>query len=123
LGHGSYQTDVGANAFLGMSQASVSRCTMPVCRVILRVLLNRWIKFSTDPPTIMRTKSLFWNKYGFLDVLGAIDCTHVAPPAEHPVYPAAPFYNRKRFYSLNVQIITDASLDIINMNARYTGST
>jgi hypothetical protein len=27
LGHGSYQTDVGANAFLGMSQASVSRCT------------------------------------------------------------------------------------------------
>jgi hypothetical protein len=102
---------------------------MPVCRVtvILRVLLNRWIKFSTDPPTIMRTKSLFWNKYGFPDVLGAIDCTHVAiiiaPPAEHPVYPAAPFYKRKRFYSLNVQIITDASLDIINMNAIYTVST
>jgi hypothetical protein len=28
LGHGSYQTDVGANAFLGMSQAPVSRCTV-----------------------------------------------------------------------------------------------
>ncbi|CAH1364013.1 unnamed protein product [Tenebrio molitor] len=108
-----------------MSQASVSRCIMPVCRVILRVLLNRWIKFPTDRQTVMRTKNLFWNKYGFPDVLGAIDCTHVAiiaPPAEHPVYPAAPFYNRKSFYSFNVQIITDASLDIINMNARYPGS-
>jgi hypothetical protein len=28
LGHGSYQTDVGANAFLGMSQTPVSRCTV-----------------------------------------------------------------------------------------------
>jgi hypothetical protein len=76
---------------------------MPVCRVILRVLLNRWIKFPTDPQTIIRNKKLFWNKCGFPDVLGAIDCTHVAiiaPPAEHPVYPAAPFYDRKRFYSL-----------------------
>jgi hypothetical protein len=72
----------------------------------------------------MRNKNLFWNKYGFPyefpDVLDAIDCTHlaiIAPPTEHPVYPAAPFY-RKSFYSLNVQIITDASLD---MNARYPG--
>lgn len=125
LGHGSYQLNVGGGAFIGMSQPSVSRCISLTCTIINRVLLNNCIKFPRDQISIEHNKNMFLETYGFPDTLGAIDCTHIAiiaPPLEHPVYPALPYYNRKRFYSINVQIITDPELKIINMNARYPGS-
>lgn len=47
-------------------------------------------------------------KFGFPGVIGTIDCTHIAiiaPSIEDPVRPALPYYNRKGFYSLNVQMV------------------
>lgn len=45
---------------------------------------------------------------GFPGIIGAIDGTQIAiraPPVNDENFPAIVFYNRKGFYSLNVQIV------------------
>jgi hypothetical protein len=56
------------------------------------------------------------HKYNFSGVIGAVDGTHVAiiaPPIEHPKHPGIAYYNRKGFYSINIQLICDADLRIL----------
>uniref|UniRef100_A0A6P7GV77 Nuclease HARBI1 n=1 Tax=Diabrotica virgifera virgifera TaxID=50390 RepID=A0A6P7GV77_DIAVI len=65
----------------------------------------------------------FNQKFGFPGVIGVIDCTHVAivPPSrgnEEHLY-----VNRKRYHSINVQLICDSNYRIMNVNARYPGAT
>lgn len=41
-------------------------------------------------------------------VIGCLDCTHVAivpPPKNDPLQPEHIFVNRKRYHSLNVQLV------------------
>ncbi|KAM4693060.1 putative nuclease HARBI1 [Discoglossus pictus] len=58
---------------------------------------------------------------GIPNVLGAIDCTHVAliPPREQE----ALFRNRKHYHSINVQVVCDADMRIQNVVAGFPGST
>nr|CAI5826194.1 unnamed protein product [Callosobruchus analis] len=65
-------------------------------------------------------------KFGFPGIIGCIDCTHVAivsPHQQHPDYPEHLYINRKHYHSINVQLICDSNLRILNINARYPGST
>ncbi|KAF7994290.1 hypothetical protein HCN44_003380 [Aphidius gifuensis] len=58
--------------------------------------------------------------------IGCIDCTHIAiypPPLLHAEYPEHVFVNRKGYHSLNVQLICDADFKIVNVNAKFPGST
>lgn len=90
------------------------------------LLVNQWIKFTTEREAINENIDMFQNRYNFPGIMGVIDGSHVAiiaPPTLHPVYPAGPYYSRKSYYSVNVQIICNAKLEIINMNARFPGST
>ena len=64
----------------------------------------------------------FRNICGFRNVIGAIDCTHIRikkVPGEVSQY----YINRKGYYSINVQIICDASLRIRDIVAHWRGST
>lgn len=125
FGHGSYQLDTGGVYNFGMSQPTVSRCISLVVNVVNEHLLNRWIKFPVQNEDIERTRRRFLERHNFPRTVGCIDCTHIAiiaPPADHPVYPGAPYLNRKGYYSLNVQIICDGDLKILNINARFPGS-
>ncbi|XP_071629528.1 putative nuclease HARBI1, partial [Temnothorax longispinosus] len=64
--------------------------------------------------------------YKFPGVYGCIDCTHVAifpPKINDEVYPEHAYVNRKRYHSINVQLICDFRLRIINVNARFPGSS
>ncbi|GLH01016.1 Uncharacterized protein GBIM_07256 [Gryllus bimaculatus] len=57
----------------------------------------------------------------FPGIIGAIDCTHVrimCPRKEE----AERFCNRKRYYSINCQVICDADKKITNIVARWPGS-
>ncbi|XP_067144810.1 putative nuclease HARBI1 [Centruroides vittatus] len=70
-------------------------------------------------------KQQFYEKYSFPGVIGAIDCCHVAivsPPVEDINYPEHIYVNRKGYHSLNVQLICDANMYIMNVNARFSGS-
>lgn len=45
----------------------------------------------------------------FPDVIGAIDCTHIAivpPKIDDPIHPAVAYINRKGYHSLNVQAVS-----------------
>lgn len=63
----------------------------------------------------------FYRKYNFPGIVGCIDCTHVAikaPTEDEHIY----FNARKRYHSLNVQLVCDPELKILNVNARFPGS-
>ncbi|XP_053547691.1 putative nuclease HARBI1 [Bombina bombina] len=54
------------------------------------------------------------------NVLGTIDCTHVAV---RPLQAREEIYrNRKHFHSLNVQMICDPNMRIISVRSNYPGS-
>lgn len=88
---------------------SMSESSVEMCTTINNVLLYKWITYPTNVEDANRSIQLFLNENGFPGTIGSIDCIHVAiisPQKEHPVYPAGPYYNRKGFYSTNVQINT-----------------
>jgi len=63
----------------------------------------------------------FYALANFPGVLGAIDCTHVA--IKSPGGNDAELYrNRKGYFSVNVQAICTASLEVTNIVARWPGS-
>ena len=72
-----------------------------------------------DPRKIMRTMQDFYVIYGFLSVIGVIDCSHV-PIKE--AKNAISYLNRKRRYALNIQVVTDSEMKIISFCARFPGS-
>lgn len=109
---GCYQKSVGQDFLIALSQASVSRCVDDVIEA-----LQHWehlVKFPTTEEELMIEKQRFLNlPNGFPGIIGCIDCTHVgivAPPTNDPHFPGILFYNRKGFYSFNVQIICNANL-------------
>ena len=68
----------------------------------------------------------FSQQHGFPGVIGCIDCTHVAiipPPQNDAEHPEHLYVNRKNYHSINVQLICDANLKILNVNAKFPGST
>ncbi|XP_060800553.1 putative nuclease HARBI1 isoform X1 [Amyelois transitella] len=62
----------------------------------------------------------FFNKFGIPGVIGCIDCTHVRTvrPNEHEDR----YFCRKKFHSLNVQLICDADQQILSVDASHPGS-
>ncbi|KAB0805700.1 hypothetical protein PPYR_02670 [Photinus pyralis] len=122
--HASYQKAVGQDFCTSMSQSSVSKCLTVVVNALEN--LYHYVRFPQTQEEVTLVKQGFMNMaHGFPGIVGAVDCTHiaiVAPPINHPDYPAILFYNRKGYYSLNVQIICDANLKILALNARYPGS-
>lgn len=65
--------------------------------------------------------SRFYEKFHVPTVIGAIDGTHVA--IVRPSLNEERFYNRKGFHSRNVQIICDADLNILSVDASFGGAT
>ncbi|XP_044751420.1 putative nuclease HARBI1 [Coccinella septempunctata] len=121
---GSYQMDIGANVWVGVSQSSVSRSIEEVSAALnSNEIFNEYVKF---PSTIRECEILrenFNQKFEFPGVIGVIDCTHVAivpPSGDREEYL---YVNRKKYHSLNVQLICSSNLRILNVIARYPGAT
>ncbi|KAB0805455.1 hypothetical protein PPYR_02425 [Photinus pyralis] len=125
LAQGSYQKAVGQDFFCPMSQKSVSRCVEEVTGALVEHFPH-FVHFPSTAAEKTQEKQLFMTvPHGFPGIIGAVDCTHVAiisPPVEDPQYPAIVFLNRKGYYSINVQIICNARLKILAINARFPGS-
>lgn len=123
--HGSYQKCVGSNAKHCMNQTTLSRIVSKVSQAMVDHMLLEWVKFPQVEADRARVKLSFQERYHFPGIIGAIDCTHVAiiaPRTEEPVRPGIAYYNRKGFYSLNVQLICDSDLRILNCCAKFPGS-
>lgn len=99
-----------------------------VCRVVHRVSRaiaghrSQYIKFPGTADEQMQTMREFYAIAQFPGVLGAIDCTHV--PIISPGGDLAELYrNRKGYFSINVQTVSNARLMITDIVARWYGST
>ncbi|CAH1977882.1 unnamed protein product [Acanthoscelides obtectus] len=72
-------------------------------------ILATKVSFLRDPEEQDVLRRRFYSIHNFPEILGIIDCTHVAivsPRNNDPLYPEHVYVNRKNYYSLNVQLVT-----------------
>ncbi|XP_030058307.1 putative nuclease HARBI1 [Microcaecilia unicolor] len=117
LATGTFQHVLGGNS--GVDQSTVSRHLTQVLRA-LKKCVRKHIAFPMGVEEHRKIKTGFFKIAGMPNVLGAIDCTHVAftPPSDQEMQ----YRNRKMGYSLNVQAVCDANLKILDVVTRYPGS-
>jgi len=99
-----------------------------VCRIVRRVAraicfrCKHFIRLPQTEAQMSEEANNFYNVAKFPRVIGLIDCTHIKIQSLGGDN-AEVFRNRKGFFSLNVQVICNASLSITNVVARWPGST
>uniref|UniRef100_A0AAR2LUK6 Putative nuclease HARBI1 n=1 Tax=Pygocentrus nattereri TaxID=42514 RepID=A0AAR2LUK6_PYGNA len=118
LATGCFQRELADRS--GISQPSLSSMMSGVLSGIIK-LTGRYIRFPYTLSEQADIKVQFAAVAGFPNVIGAIDCTHVAIRA--PSQNEAAFINRKQIHSINVQVICDATMTLTNVVARWPGST
>ena len=98
-----------------------------VCRAIHRVsraiasLRGKYVNFPHNNDQGMQSMREFYSIAQFPGVVGTVDCTHV--PIMSPGGDMAEiFRNRKGYFSLNIQTVSDAKIMITDIVARWYGS-
>jgi nuclease HARBI1 len=98
-----------------------------VCRTLHRVtasiagLRRKYVKFPQSVQAKRDTMQAFFLKSELPGVIGAVDCTHV--PIQSPGSDNGEIYrNRKGYFSINVQLISDTNNYITDVVARWPGS-
>jgi hypothetical protein len=107
--------------FAGMHLSTVSRIAVKVCEAIARLAPN-YIGFPTTHDECRKTQQDFYNIAQFPRVLGAIDSSHFkiqSPGGDDPEI----FRNRKGYFSINGQFICNSHLKILDVVARWSGSS
>lgn len=105
---------------LGISQQTVSRViTETLDALCVQQILKRFIKFPANQH-LQQNKRDIREIDGFPDVIGAIDGTHIriVRPRQFEVE----YVNRKRYHSINVQVVFGAKYRIIDIDAKWPGS-
>lgn len=115
---GTFQWTVGSLA--GCSQSSVSRIIDATIKILLTTSFDH-IQFPTSVDEFSDIKQGFHKIANFPGVIGAIDGTHVAIKA--PVSNEVAFVNRKRFHSINVQVVVDDKFKFTDVLAKWPGSS
>jgi len=102
------------SSWMQIDQSTVSRAVWRVTKAILDAYPN--FNIPAD------VKTGFRNNFNVPNCIGLIDCTHIRvlrPPAAD--YPVA-FLNRKKYHSLNVQVVVDSWGMVTNLIAMWPGS-
>ncbi|XP_071052448.1 putative nuclease HARBI1 isoform X2 [Onthophagus taurus] len=106
--------------FCGVSEAAASQ----IVKLVAIAIANLRPQYCKMPEgdDIGKAQRSFYNIARFPLVIGTIDCTHVriqSPGGDQ----AENFRNRKGYFSFNVQTVSDANLKILDIVARWPGST
>lgn len=105
---------------LGVSQQTVSRViTETLDALSAPHILKRFIKFPANQD-LQQKKTEFRDVAGFPEVVGVIDGTHIR--IMRPRQFEAEYVNRKRYHSINVQVVFDAKYKITDLEAKWPGS-
>lgn len=118
LGSGSFQWMVGRSC--GLSQPSASRAVTIVTETLCK-RASDYIRFPTNPTELNGIKQSFHAMAGFPNTIGCIDGTHIAikAPKDHE----EAYVNRKGVHTINVQAVCDADMRIIDVVAKWPGSS
>ncbi|XP_062845912.1 putative nuclease HARBI1 [Trichomycterus rosablanca] len=114
---GSFQSKMGDA--IGISQASMSRCVSNVTKALIEKA-TEFIGFNRDEATTQQSKEEFYRVAGIPNVIGVVDCAHIAikaPNAEDTSY-----VNRKGFHSINCQLVCDARGLLLSAETHWPGS-
>ena len=114
---GSYR--MTANTF-GVSISSLSVSVRSVCRAINKKLGPQFICFPQTKKEIQDVTTRFETKFGFPQVIGCIDGTHV--PIKQPVENPGDYFCYKMKYSLNAQAICDEKGYFLDVEIKWPGS-
>lgn len=119
------QTSIGD--YSGMSTTTANKIVHKVSAAIA-ALHTEYIKFPESHQEIRHEQDEFYKIARFPRVVGAMDCTHIRltfVPLRLEVGgdQAETFRNRKGYFSINVQTICNANLEITDIVARWPGST
>ncbi|XP_063885418.1 putative nuclease HARBI1 [Scylla paramamosain] len=105
----------------GISQTTISRViTQTIDALSEPDIVTQFVKFPLTRQEVQVKQVEFMEDYRFPGVVGTIDGTHiriVAPSVDEHLY-----VNRKRYHSINVQIVFDAKYRILDVLARWPGS-
>nr|XP_054919808.1 putative nuclease HARBI1 [Dermacentor andersoni] len=124
LATGSFQSSVGSEAAIDMSQPSVSRCIAKVARAIIQVGKEQgWVAFPRTASERAAIKQGFLQRGRLGGVIGCVDGTFIAivapnlPPAQKATY-----WCRKGYYALNAMVVCDSDLRVLQVDPRFPGS-
>ncbi|KAF9794876.1 hypothetical protein SFRURICE_005111 [Spodoptera frugiperda] len=119
---GSYQRPTGSSEGHFVAQQTVSKVIAQVTACLNTIQMRqKFIKFPRTTEERNRIKTEFYKKFKIPGVLGCIDCTQVA--IIHPIIHEERYYCRKQYHSLNVQIVCDADMQILSVDASHGGAT
>ncbi|XP_066928363.1 putative nuclease HARBI1 [Clytia hemisphaerica] len=91
------------------------------CRkIVSRNLRKELIKFPTEKDDVERTSAQFFERFGFPQVIGCVDGTHI--PIKQPTEVPHDYFSYKMYYSLNCQAICDAYGRFIDVEIKWPGS-
>ncbi|CAH2100934.1 unnamed protein product [Euphydryas editha] len=116
---GEIQDDAGDIS--GMSQPSISL----ICRQVALAIvphIAQWIKMPQNDIDQKNVIAAFYAICGFRQVIGAIDRTHIKIPKVGGNI-GQYYINRKGYSSLNIQVVSNANLEIMDLVAHWRGST
>ncbi|VEN36090.1 unnamed protein product, partial [Callosobruchus maculatus] len=114
-----HQTTIGD--FIGCHQTTISRILKRVTMAIARTR-PRYIVMPQTQMEIISTSTDFYHISRFPKVNGCIDGTHMRLQSPGGA-DAEVFRNRKGYFSINTQVVGNSNLKIMNIVARWPGST
>lgn len=105
-----------------VSQPTISRCVNQVVNCLSTPeMVRRFVRFPNTRERCNEQAHEFFSVAGFPKVVAVVDGTHIRIKA--PSEFEDQFVNRKGFHSVNVQIAFDAFYNIVDIVARWPGST
>ncbi|XP_059610274.1 putative nuclease HARBI1 [Phlebotomus argentipes] len=113
-----------ASGYFKLDPPSVKHSIIEVLDAFEKARLSdEFIRFPSTLDELRKSEAAFYRRFGFPGVVGCIDCTHVAivAPSNSKNVSQHLYVNRKKYHSINVQLICDSRLRITNVNPRFPG--
>jgi len=108
-----------ANTF-GVARCTVGQIVFEICSILSKEIGPKMIKFPVEQTEVEETSSHFLNRFGFPNVIGCIDGTHI--PIKQPTENPHDYFSYKLCYTLNCQAICDAYGKFLNVEVKWPGS-
>jgi hypothetical protein len=107
---------------MSVSQSTVSRAiSTTLTSLTSPLIIRRFIQFPSSAAEIRQNQEAFYAIAGFPGVVGTIDGTHIQIIAPHEY--ENEYVNKHNYHSINTQIVFDAKYRILDVVAKWPGST